>query len=48
LLLEWAARGWFSWETRKRVIALQAALREADGSPGPIPSARDPNAPLAG
>jgi ribosome-associated toxin RatA of RatAB toxin-antitoxin module len=30
-LLEPLARRWFSWETRKRVIALQAALRKASG-----------------
>jgi len=28
-LLEPLARGWFSWETRKRVAALQAALQDA-------------------
>ena len=27
-LLEPLARRWFSWETRKRVLALQAALRK--------------------
>ncbi len=30
-LLEPLARRWFSWETRKRVIALQVALRKASG-----------------
>jgi ribosome-associated toxin RatA of RatAB toxin-antitoxin module len=30
-LLEPWARRWFSWETRKRVVALQAALRKAGG-----------------
>jgi hypothetical protein len=28
-LVEPLARRWFSWETRKRVVALQAALRKA-------------------
>jgi hypothetical protein len=30
-LIEPLARGWFSWETRKRVVALQAALRMPAG-----------------
>src|SRR5262245_63410264 len=31
-LVEPMARRWFSWETRKRVVALQAALRTVGGS----------------
>jgi ribosome-associated toxin RatA of RatAB toxin-antitoxin module len=31
-LVEPLARRWFSWETRKRVVALQAALRTLGGS----------------
>jgi ribosome-associated toxin RatA of RatAB toxin-antitoxin module len=39
-LIEPLTRRWFSWETRKRVLALQAALARAPGRAGPREAAR--------